>query len=126
LGPTSAPEVIGAVADFDSASPAPEQQARTYAVESQPEHHSPQPEVTTTSIQAGEETAQESDKAARRRSTVREKVSFLPEAAPESPVVQSESQEPAPAQQDPSAPESADNSAPRRAGWWSRRFGNGS
>jgi len=125
LGPTSAPEVIGAVADFDSASPTPEQQARAYAAESQPEHHSPQPEVTTSSIPSGDEAAHEPDRAARRRSTVREKVSFVSEAVPEAPVVQIEPQEPAPAQQDQPAPEAADKSAPRRAGWWSRRFGNG-
>jgi ribonuclease E len=77
------------------------------------------------------ETAQEAERAAaRRRSTVREKVSFLVEAQPASPSPVSHGQpaEPAPAPVPPPAqpaPETTTDTQPRRAGWWSRRFGNG-
>jgi ribonuclease E len=58
---------------------------------------------------------------------VREKVSFLPTAQPEAsaPVAHSQPAEPpasAPAQ---SAAETTTDTQPRKAGWWSRRFGNG-
>jgi ribonuclease E len=124
LGPASAPEVVEAVADFDSASPAPERQARAYESESQPEHQAPQPEVTNSSVQARDEAVPESEKAARRRSTVREKVSFVSEAAPVAPVMQNQPESSAPEPQHP-APDASDETQPRRAGWWSRRFGNG-
>ena len=76
-----------------------------------------------------EETAQEAEKAAaRRRSTVREKVSFLSDAPPSTVT----SAEPRPAEP-PAAtsapaqpePEPAGDNQPRKAGWWSRRFGGG-
>ncbi len=124
LGPTSAPEVVEAVADFDSASPAPERQVRAYESESQPEHQAPQPEVTNSSVQARDEAVPESEKAARRRSTVREKVSFVSEAAPVAPVMQNQPESSASEPQQP-APDASDETQPRRAGWWSRRFGNG-
>jgi ribonuclease E len=64
----------------------------------------------------------EPEKAARRRSTVREKVSFAqPDPAP---AVEAQAEPPAPAQAEQPAPDASD-SQPRRAGWWSRRFGNG-
>jgi ribonuclease E len=78
-----------------------------------------------------EETTQEAERAAaRRRSTVREKVSFVTSAptepvpsmshsAPE-PVVS-----PAPAPRSEPASATSDEAAPRKAGWWSRRFGSG-
>ncbi|MBS0530316.1 MAG: Rne/Rng family ribonuclease, partial [Proteobacteria bacterium] len=124
LGPTPPPEIAEAVADFDSTAPTPEQQARAYAAEAQSEPQAPQPDVMNESVQAREEAAQDTDKAAPRRSTVREKVSFVSEAAPVAPVMQSqpESSEPEPQQPAPNAP---DEAQPRRAGWWSRRFGNG-
>jgi ribonuclease E len=64
---------------------------------------------------------------------VREKVSFLTEtrpAVPAAPVNADESVgdgEPTPATSTPPAPEpsATEPSAPRRAGWWSRRFGGG-
>ena len=77
-----------------------------------------------------EETAQEADRAAaRRRSTVREKVSFLTSAPSEpAPAVSHSEAEPAaapaPAPAEP-APAAAGEAAPRKAGWWSRRFGSG-
>jgi len=69
------------------------------------------------------------EKAARRRSTVREKVSFLSSSPsePATPVAAA----PEPATQSEPAPEPAPEAAtetpaaPRRAGWWSRRFGGG-
>jgi ribonuclease E len=74
------------------------------------------------------EEAQESEPA-RRRSTVREKVSFVTSvpaepapaighSAPEPVVVPPPASEPAPAA-------ASTEAAPRKAGWWSRRFGSG-
>ncbi|TAI61387.1 hypothetical protein, partial [Bradyrhizobium sp. Leo170] len=78
-----------------------------------------------------EEPAQENDRAMRRRSTVREKVSFSSQPEPAPVVVQSESEpippaEPAPAAVAEPAPAATTTEAsPRKAGWWSRRFGGG-
>jgi ribonuclease E len=88
----------------------------------------PEPAGTMTATEA--ETAQEAERAAaRRRSTVREKVSFLVDAQPASPSPVSHSQpaEPAPGPVPPPAQPAAGKTTdtqPRRAGWWSRRFGN--
>ncbi|MDR3485232.1 MAG: hypothetical protein P4M05_10010, partial [Bradyrhizobium sp.] len=76
---------------------------------------------------AQEETAQEAERAARRRSTVREKVSFLVDAQPAAatPVEPSQPEPaPAPAPAQP-ASDTTSETQPRRAGWWSRRFGSG-
>jgi ribonuclease E len=132
LGPTSAPEASGAVADFDGYSPEPaplpmvQPESIAQAPEQQPAEHRP-PEPVATSGET--ETAQEAERAAaRRRSTVREKVSFLvnaqPDAAMSPPVHHSPPEPPAPAAPEP-APAAGENSQPRKAGWWSRRFGNG-
>jgi ribonuclease E len=129
LGPTSAPEATTAVADFDGASPEPAPSLAQPEPVSQPqwqpaEQHA-QPE--TVSAPASEETAQEADRAARRRSTVREKVSFMTSAPSDTPapVVQSQP-EPAPtAEPAEPAPEATSDTQPRKAGWWSRRFGGG-
>jgi ribonuclease E len=135
LGPTSAPEATSAVADFDGGSPLPAPslvQPEPVAQPPQPqwqpaEHASPQ---TVSSAPTPEETAVEADRAAaRRRSTVREKVSFLTSAQPEAaPSVSHSAPEPvappAPAPAEP-APAAAGETAPRKAGWWSRRFGSG-
>jgi ribonuclease E len=60
---------------------------------------------------------------------VREKVSFLVNAQPEAAAPVNLSPEPTPAPVAPapaeSTPEAASDNQPRRAGWWSRRFGNG-
>ena len=75
--------------------------------------------------------AQEDDKPARRRSTVREKVSFgttAPAAAvePEAPAPVAAVEEPAPAVTPVAPPAPAPSTeAPRKAGWWSRAFGGG-
>jgi ribonuclease E len=140
LGPTPISEAIDAVADFDgysgepslpvvqpeSIAPPPERQ---YVDHGQADHvQQQQQEAARPSLQ--EDTAQEAERAARRRSTVREKVSFLVEARPDpapAPVNHSPpapSVAPAPAQPAPE-PEAADDGQPRRAGWWSRRFGSG-
>jgi ribonuclease E len=145
LEPTSVPEATSAVADFDGYTPPepslpmvqPESIAPPSSPEPQPADHgqqmarAPTPEGT-----APEETAQEAERAARRRSTVREKVSFLVNAQPEAttPVVHSQPEPSAPAApaapaseastSETPAPETADTQ-PRRAGWWSRRFGSG-
>jgi ribonuclease E len=135
LGPSSAPEAASAVADFDGTPPEP------FLPVIQPESIAPPPEQQLADRGQHEaarpvteaETAQETERtAARRRSTVREKVSFLvdtqqPAAAePAShslPAEPAPSASPAPAAQ-PGSEASADTQ-PRRAGWWSRRFGNG-
>jgi ribonuclease E len=57
---------------------------------------------------------------------VREKVSFLADAQPGAPAPVSHSQpapSPAPAPAEPAQEQASDN-RPRKAGWWSRRFGN--
>ena len=129
LGPRAAPEVTSAVADFDgySAEPAPTVvRPEPVAPPPEPQHTDyAQPEPVRASSET--ETAQEAEKAAaRRRSTVREKVSFLVNTQPEAPAPVSHSQPEPPA----SAPaqtstETTTDTQPRKAGWWSRRFGNG-
>jgi ribonuclease E len=130
LGPVSVPESAPAVADFDGAPPEP------YRPAMQPEPVAPSPSLQHTDhgqpepvrAAAEVETAQEAERAARRRSTVREKVSFLVDAQPDTATPVSRSQPepsapaPAPAESSSSA---TDDTQPRRAGWWSRRFGNG-
>ncbi|WOH63118.1 Rne/Rng family ribonuclease [Bradyrhizobium sp. BWA-3-5] len=139
LGPTSAPEATSAVADFDggSAEPAPSLAQTDIQPEpvAEPAPMQPasdvQPEpVASAPAPAAEETAQETERAAaRRRSTVREKVSFVTSAPAEpAPAVSQSAPEPvatpAPAPAEP-APAASDEAAPRKAGWWSRRFGGG-
>jgi ribonuclease E len=135
LAPPSASEAAEAVADFDGGSP---QSAPSFA---EPESVSPTPDVQpavraqpeparSQTAEAAHEASQEAERtAARRRSTVREKVSFLtpgqPEAPAPAPTVHSEPEPasaPAPAEPAPAATTEA---APRKAGWWSRRFGGG-
>jgi ribonuclease E len=137
LGPTSAPEATSAVADFDGYAPEP------YRPEPEPYRPAPEPVASQPELQHADQGQQEAPRApapaqdentqdaeraaARRRSTVREKVSFMTAAQPEAqasvasaPV---EPSSPAPAPQ-PAAPQTA-SEQPRRAGWWSRAFGNG-
>jgi ribonuclease E len=132
LGPASVSEASEAVADFDgtpsepAALPVVQPESIAPAPE-QPPAEPAQPEPVRAPIET--ETAQEAERAAaRRRSTVREKASFLvnaqPEAAAPAPVQHSPSESPAPAAPEP-APAESENSQPRKAGWWSRRFGNG-
>jgi ribonuclease E len=137
LGPAAAPEVSSAVADFDgnpNQPSLPVMQPESESIAPAPEQPSVdrgQPEPVRAAAATEAETAQEAERAAaRRRSTVREKVSFLVEAQPASPSPVSHGQpaEPAPAPVPPPAqpaPETTTDTQPRRAGWWSRRFGNG-
>jgi ribonuclease E len=126
LGPTPAPEATNAVADFDSYSSAPslpEAQPESIAPQHEPQHENHQPEPVRAPAET--ETAQEAERAARRRSTVREKVSFLADAQPDAAAPVDRQPEPPPAAAAQPAPEATDDGQPRRAGWWSRRFGNG-
>jgi ribonuclease E len=137
LRPASAPEATNAVADFDgySAAPAPslpEIQPEPIAPPSEPQHadrgqQDDRGRQEPARAPADTETAQEAERAARRRSTVREKVSFLADSQPAAaaPVNRSQPEpSPAPAPAEP-ASETTTDTQPRRAGWWSRRFGNG-
>jgi ribonuclease E len=125
LAPLTAPEAEGAVADLDAVSvpslPEVQPEPIAPAVESQLAEQSP-PEAATP---APEEASAESEKAPPRRSTVREKVSFLSEAkATAEPVVTPTEPSP-PADSSEPAAEPPGEAAPRRAGWWSRRFTGG-
>ena len=141
LGPRSVPEATDAVADFDGYSAEPSQPPiQSEAIAAPPERqqadHDHQPEPVRGPVQepepaarvsVPEDTAQEADRAARRRSTVREKVSFMVDAQPDAAASVSPSQPepsaaPVPAE---TVPAPTDDGQPRRAGWWSRRFGNG-
>jgi ribonuclease E len=133
LGPATAPEVTSAVADFDGNSSAPyvpEVQPQSFAPPQEPqpaERGQPEPAHAPAEAETGQETTQEAERAAaRRRSTVREKVSFLVDAQPAAPAPVSQSQPAEPAASAPAQPasETATDTQPRRAGWWSRRFGN--
>ncbi|NVN86108.1 MAG: Rne/Rng family ribonuclease [Rhodopseudomonas sp.] len=143
LGPTAAPEAAFAVADMDGSGSVPEpreyeapretemprESAIAIAPEPQPALVSEQPKIREQQpvgdepTPAHDDSARDTDKA-RRRSTVREKVSFAVEARPEAEnhaTVESQPEaSPAP-QPEPAAAESQ----PRKAGWWSRRFGGG-
>jgi ribonuclease E len=124
LAPPPALEAATAVADFDGgpeAAPSIAQQPEPVARTFQPEPVEPSPAPVAAAPQPDEPAADE--KSARRRSTVREKVSFgpAPDAAPTAP--------PAVGQSAPTAEEAAaaspEGDQPRKAGWWSRRFGGG-
>jgi ribonuclease E len=136
LGPAAAPEASSAVADFDGNPSLPVMQPESETIApayEQPSVDRGQPEPARAATATEAETAQEAERAAaRRRSTVREKVSFLADAQPASPLPVSHGQpaEPAPAPAPVSPPaqpaaETTTDTQPRRAGWWSRRFGNG-
>jgi ribonuclease E len=131
LGPTAAPEATSAVADFDGYSSQPVQPAaQPEANEAQPEQQPVERGALETSHPATETEAQEAEKAAaRRRSTVREKVSFLvnaqPEPAPPSKIHPEPAPSPGPEPVPQPASETTPEVQPRRAGWWSRRFGGG-
>ena len=137
LGPTSAPEAASAVADFDGGSPVMAPTLSESEPVSQPAEPQPaavaQPETietvtasTAPAAPAAEEVAPETDRAPR-RSTVREKVSFMTSAQAEpAPSVSESLPEPVVAPEPaPAAPAPAAEAAPRKAGWWSRRFGSG-
>jgi ribonuclease E len=140
LAPPPDSEATEAVADFDGGhSSIPERQPEpTPSASEQPQpayHFAPEAHTSApafnpaSSAAAAEPAAEETEKPAARRSTVREKVSFgstssTPAADTPAPVAHS-APEPAPAAEP--VPTSSDASAdqPRKAGWWSRRFGGG-
>ncbi|MDQ8729983.1 Rne/Rng family ribonuclease [Bradyrhizobium sp. LHD-71] len=130
---TPEPEVTSAVADLDE--PLTHTGDVSASDEAAPEAPAPEPvetapeasvaSVTSTAAEPLPESAAEAAEAKRRRSTVREKVSFSftgAESADPTP-----QPEPAPAAPVSVAPEQAAAEpaaeSPRRAGWWSRRFG---
>jgi ribonuclease E len=125
LGDAPEPEAAEAAADLD-------QPIATRPFEiSTPSDAAPEPQavpMASAALEPAHETAAEAAESKRRRSTVREKVSFAV-AGSEAPDAQAHAQ-PAPATppasvpSEPIAPEPADNQ-PRKAGWWSRRFGGG-
>ncbi|HLI99918.1 MAG TPA: Rne/Rng family ribonuclease [Bradyrhizobium sp.] len=121
LGPLPVSEAAGAVADFDGYLTQPEHPTARHA----PEVHSAGPSHTESPVQHpatdAETAAQEAERAARRRSTVREKVSFTTNPQPE-PAASVYGEPPSSAS--PTAADTAE-ARPRRAGWWSRRFGGG-
>jgi ribonuclease E len=130
FGPASIDEAMATPADDQDPRPVPPvTEPVTEAVAPppivQPEMRRPEaPSVPAQPI--ADETAAE--RAARRRSTVREKVSFAtstqPPEAPATAPAETPPEPPAPVAPQP-APETVSESAPRRAGWWSRRFGGG-
>jgi ribonuclease E len=149
LDPTPAPEASAAVADLEGQDAQPHQHA---AVETVTSYSTPQPEIEQSQHDAvplfapsapepapvapapapavvQEAAPQEDDKAAaRRRSTVREKVNFgstSSEPQPVAvPVAAAPEATPAPVAA-PAAPVAVTETQPRKAGWWSRAFGNG-
>lgn len=146
LGASQPSEATDAVADFDGfgSEPAPsiaqaEHIQAEHDIEPQNVQAEPraemrteapaQPEPASATMTATSEEESAGDKAARRRSTVREKVSFLLNSQPEpaTPVAQVTEPvaAPAPAPEPAPEPTSETPAAPRRAGWWSRRFGGG-
>jgi ribonuclease E len=124
LGPVPLPEAAGAVADFDGATSQPSAGYETQPAEPPAAVQTSAAPVAETEANA-QEHINESERAARRRSTVREKVNFgsSPQVEPATSGYQppQADAEPAETHAEP-APETAD-AAPRRAGWWSRRFG---
>jgi len=153
LSPSTGDEFNGSVTDDAEFDAEPQDAPAAEFVPAQPPLPSPvetvaesQPSVVVPQVERAEvpqsepvpdDSSSESGKP-RRRSTVREKVSFTteppaasvsadaPSAAPEQATIQA----PEAATVDSTAPEPAANAAapasePRRAGWWSRRFGGG-
>jgi ribonuclease E len=133
LAPPADSEVEDAVADFngDSVAPAlPEVQPEPIAPVPEPqlaEPSSPEPDVASPAAEptAAEPAPQETEKASPRRSTVREKVTFLADGQSDSPATGVSPPTPtAEPEAMPPASEAVGDASPRRAGWWSRRFGN--
>jgi ribonuclease E len=140
-------EATDAVADFDSVTPeAPPSIDQTEATVQPSAGQAEEPAEAPTPVEpvtaaAADEAMSENEKAARRRSTVREKVSFLLSSPPEPAAEVAARLAEAPADVTPPPAPAADPAPaaeppqevatetpaqqPRRAGWWSRRFGGG-
>jgi ribonuclease E len=130
LAPPHASEAEGAVADFDGI-------AMESSIPQAPAELAPPPPEPDLAVQLTHESADttiaqplmtpDAEKPAVRRSTVREKVGFSShpnsDATPLPAVPQVEPASPAPLP--PVAETTSEESQPRRAGWWSRRFGSG-
>ncbi|WP_456621189.1 Rne/Rng family ribonuclease [Bradyrhizobium sp. P5_C12] len=139
LGGNPPSEATDAVADFDGSNgetaPSIAHSEHVNAVEPQVTQPEPRAELQAeiparlepAPAVAEEEPASDDKAAARRRSTVREKVSFLSSSQPEpaAPVAQASEPVAAPAPEPAPQETSETPAAPRRAGWWSRRFGGG-
>lgn len=144
LGPTSASEAEAAVADFDGNGvqhhdEEPAEQAMPVHAAAEIDEPAVLPAATelppaSEPVALETETHRTESEKAPRRSTVREKVSFVTEPKPEgaaSAVNVAESVATAPAADATGSetvatePTAAESAAPRRAGWWSRRFGGG-
>jgi ribonuclease E len=131
FAPAAISDVATAVGELDEAAAEPDRPAaRPEPVALQPEAQPDHPREEPPRTPEQHETAAEAERTARRRSTVREKVSFVLEGQPAStPAVvpasgQSVPPTSAPEQELP-AQETESSPQPRRAGWWSRRFGSG-
>jgi ribonuclease E len=123
LTPAPPHEAESAVADFDGRSEPAPTIAESEGVSSEPPAPEPaQPEPVAAS--ASEEAAAEAEKTARRRSTVREKVSFMTSPPPDTAPAMPSAVEATPSAPAETAP-TAESEQPRKAGWWSRRFGGG-
>jgi ribonuclease E len=129
LGPVPVPEAASADADFDGVSSQPSPSPSDDAPQT---HPAEQPATVQPSApSAAEAEAHEAEKAARRRSTVREKVSFGSSAQAEPAAPSSYQPQPASAEahsepaQETGHETTTEAAQPRRAGWWSRRFGGG-
>jgi len=134
LAPAQPSEVSNAVADFDEVTPqpsAPAVQPEAFIAASEPnppdrdDHEEPARTAALEEDLREAESLREAERAVPRRSTVREKVSFLSEPQPvaTSSADHREPQPPTPALDESAAPASGETQ-PRRAGWWSRRFGS--
>ncbi len=135
LAPVSASEAADAVADFDGITPTSDPYiAASGEVSAQPEqlqNNIPEPDAAVTSAPEPDASTQESEKAARRRSTVREKVSFAAEPQSPAPAMQNPVEPPAPTKATSETSHVSGDAQPAtdgepRRGWWSRRFGSGS
>jgi ribonuclease E len=88
----------------------------------------PQSAAPLQAADTSEASDSDSSEKSRRRSTVREKVSFgVSESAPSTPAENpaQPTAEATPTASTATTERPADEATPRRAGWWSRRFGNG-
>jgi ribonuclease E len=133
LMPPATSEAVDAVADFDGYSPEPAPalpEVQPEPIATAPESRQadePSQEQDVDHASSPESAEPEAEKAARRRSTVREKVTFLAEAPPaaSAPADVGRPEQPASAAPAQPAADPASDGHPRRAGWWSRRFGGG-
>jgi ribonuclease E len=126
LVPPPAPEAADAVADFDGG-PSHERSLPEVQPEPIAPAHDPQPahQASPEPVNAQHDPVSEEGDKPVRRSTVREKVSFgsSSTAASDAPVPAAQAAEPE--QSAEPAPEASTDAQPRKAGWWSRRFGGG-